>query len=115
MSLPKCIKGLVSENPLAANVLTYMINYARRYKRNLIITLLDLKDTIDELDHQLINSVLRYHQIPDQISSLVGSFYTNYYILIGTSDFITNHVVVEKGVLLGDSLSPLFLTCVSIR
>ena len=54
--------------------LTYMINHARRYQRNLIITLLDLKNAFGELDHQLINSVLHYHHIPDHISSLVGSF-----------------------------------------
>ena len=84
-----------------------MINHARRYQRNLIITLLGLKNAFDVLDHQLINSVMRYHHIPDHISSLVGSFYTNYSILVGTSDFITNPVVFKKGELQGDSLSPL--------
>ena len=38
---------------------------------------------------------------------MVGSFYTNYSISVGTNDFITNPVTVEKGVLQGDSLSPL--------
>ena len=84
-----------------------MINHTRCYQRNLIITLLDLKKVFSELDHQLINSVLSYHHIPDHISSLVGSFYTNYAISVGTSNFITNPVVVKKGVLLGHSLSPL--------
>ena len=78
-----------------------MINHARHYQRNLI-TLLDLKNAFGKLDHQLINSVLRYHHIPDHISSLVGSFYKNYFISVGTSDFITNPVAVEKGVLHGD-------------
>ena len=95
--------------------LTYMINHAWRYQRNLIITWLNLKNAFGELDHQLTHSVLRYQYIPDHISSLVDySFYTNYSISIGTSDFITNPVVVEKGVLQGDTLS-LFLTCVSIH
>ena len=31
--------------------LTYMINHARRYQKNLIITLLYLTSTFDELDH----------------------------------------------------------------
>ena len=87
--------------------LIYMINHARRYQRNLIITLLGLKNAFDVLDHQLINSVMRYHHIPDHISSLVGSFYTNYSISIGTSHFITNPAVVGKGVLQRDSLSGL--------
>ena len=57
--------------------LTYMINHARRYQRNLVITLLDLKNAFDELDHNLITSVLHYHHVPDHIRSLIGSFYTN--------------------------------------
>ena len=77
--------------------LTYMINHTRYYQRNLIITLLDVKNAFGELDHQLINSVLRYHHEPDHISSLVSSFYMNYYVSVGTSEFITNPVVVEKG------------------
>ena len=75
---------------------------------NLIITLLDLMNTFGELDHRLINSILRYHHVPNHISSLVGSFYTIHYsILVGTSDFITNLAVVQKRVLQRDSLSPL--------
>ena len=87
--------------------LTYMINHARRYQRNLVITLLDLKNAFDELDHNLITSVLHYHHVPDHIRSLIGSFYTNYTISVGTNDFITNPINVGKGDLQGDSLSPL--------
>ena len=58
--------------------LTFTINHARRFQRNLIITLLDLKNAFGELGPQLINSIFRYHHIADDISSLVGSFYTKY-------------------------------------
>ena len=79
-----------------AETLTYMINHARRYQRNLVITLLDLKNAFGELDHNLITSVLHYHHVPDNIRSLIGSFYTNYAISVGTNDFITNSINVEK-------------------
>ena len=79
-----------------------MINRARCYQCNLVITLLNLKNTFGKLDHNLITSVLHYH-----IPSLIGSFYTNYTISVGTNDFITTPRNVEKGVLLEDSLSPL--------
>ena len=85
--------------------LTYMINHARRYQRNLVITL-DLKNAFGELDHNLITSVLLYHHVPDHIRSLIGSFYTNYTISVVTNDFTTNPIHVEKGVLQADSLSP---------
>ena len=87
--------------------LTYMINHARRYQHNLVITLVDLKNAFVELDHNLITSVLHYHHVPDHIRSLIGSFYTNYTISVGTNDFITNPINIEKGVLQGDNLSPL--------
>ena len=80
--------------------LTSMINHVRHYQKNLV-TLLDLKNAFGELDHQRINSVLCYRNIPDHIRSLAGSFYTNYSISLGTSDFIRNPVVVEKGALQG--------------
>ena len=79
-----------------AETLTYMINHARRYQRNLVMTLLDLKNAFGELDHNLITSVLHYHHVPDNIRSLIGSFYTNYAISVGTNDFITNSINVEK-------------------
>ena len=79
-----------------AETLTYMINHARRYQRNLVITLLDLKNAFGELDHNLITSVLHYHHVPGNIRSLIGSFYTNYAISVGSNDFITNSINVEK-------------------
>ena len=86
---------------------TYVINHAKCHQINFIITLLDQNNVFGELDHQLTTSVLSNHHIPNHISSLVGLFYTNYSISVGTSEFITKPVVVEKGVLQGDSLSPL--------
>ena len=87
--------------------LTYMINHARRYQRNPVITLLDLKNAFGELDHNLITSLLHYHYVPDHIRPLIGFFYTNYTIPVGTNDFVTNPINVEKSVLQGNSLSSL--------
>ena len=88
-----------------AETLTCMIKCSRCYQRNLVITLLNLKSTFGKLDHNLITSVLHYHHEPDHIRSLIGSFYTNYTIPVGTNDFITNPINFEKGVLQRDSLS----------
>ena len=84
-----------------------MINQARRYQRNPVITLLDLKNAFGELDHNLITSLLHYHYVPDHIRPLIGFFYTNYTIPVGTNDFVTNPINVEKSVLQGNSLSSL--------
>ena len=96
-------------------ILTYVINHTRNYQRNLIIALLDLKNAFSKLDQQVIIPVLCYHHGLDHISSLVGLFYANYSISIGTTDFIANPIVVEKGALQGDVSFHLFLTCASIH
>ena len=90
--------------------LTYMINHARRYQRNLVLTLLNLKNAFGELDHNLITSVLHYHHVPDHIRPLIGSFYTNYTISVETNDFKTNPML--KKVFYKEIVSVrLFLMC----
>ena len=86
-----------------------MVNHTRRYQRNLVITLLDLKKAFDELDHNLITSVLHFHHVPDHVrfTDWLLLQTTNYKISVGTDDFIPNSIHVEKGVLQVDSLSPL--------
>ena len=72
-----------------------------------MITLLDLKSAFGEINHNLINSVLGYHHIPDHIKVLIKSLYTNFKTSIITSSFNTPFIPVGRGVLQGDCLSPL--------
>ena len=97
------ISGTVEHTEL----LTCMINHARRYQRDLIVTLLDLRNAFGEVDHQFIQSILTYHYIPQEIKSLVTALYQDYTISIGTKEYVTNPILVRKGVLQGDCLSPL--------
>ena len=53
--------------------MAYIINQARIKQRSLVITLLDLKNAFGEINHNLINSVLGYHHIPDHIKVLIKS------------------------------------------
>ena len=56
--------------------LTYLINHARRYHRNLIVTLLDLRNTaFVEADHDLIQAVLSLHHITRDIRNLIPELY----------------------------------------
>ena len=52
-------------------------------------------------------SVLKFHYLPDEIIHLINNLYNGYQISIVTNNSITPPVTVEKGVLQGDSLSPL--------
>ncbi|CAB3986993.1 Hypothetical predicted protein [Paramuricea clavata] len=87
--------------------MAYIINQARIRQRSLVITLLDLKNAFGEVHHNLIQSVLGYHHIPQHIQLMIKSLYTNFKTSIITSDFNTPFVEVGRGVLQGDCLSPL--------
>ena len=49
--------------------MAHIINQARTKQRSVVITLLDLKNVFGEVHHNLIQSVLCYHHIPDHIKS----------------------------------------------
>ena len=102
------ISGCVEHTEL----LTYIINHARVKQRQVIITLLDLKNAFGEIDHQVIMKVLEYHHFPDRIKALVKTYYTNYMVSIGTDRFTTDPIFIQKGVLQGDCLSPLLFNLV---
>ena len=87
--------------------MAYIINQSRIRRRSLVITLLDLKNAFGEVHHNLIQSVLGYHHIPQHIQLMIKSLYTNFKTSIITSDFNTPFVEVGRGVLQGDCLSPL--------
>ena len=87
--------------------MAYIINQARIRQRSLVITLLDLKNAFGEIHHNLIQSVLGYHHIPEHIQLMIKSLYTNFKTSIITSDFNTPFIEVGRGVLQGDCLSPL--------
>lgn len=73
--------------------LSYVINHARKNQRNLVITLLDLKNAFGEVDHEL---------------DIYASTYAVFFISFATDEYLTPPITVKKGVLQGDSLSLLF-------
>ena len=87
--------------------MAYIINQARTKQRSLVITLLDLKNAFGEVHHNLIQSVLSYHHVPDHIKILIKSLYTNFKTSVITSQFNTPFIHVGHGVFQGDCLSPL--------
>ena len=60
----------------------------------------------------IIQSVLCYHHIPDEINCTVKFLYCDFRLSIITNDFCTKHIAVEKGVLQGDSISPLIFNLI---
>ena len=97
------LSGTLEHTAQMANI----INKARIKQRSLVITLLDLKNAFGEVHHNLIQSVLDYHHIPNHFKDIIKSLYTDFKTSIITSEFRTPFVTVGRGVLQGDCLSPL--------
>ena len=60
--------------------MSYTINHSRKQQRMVTITLIDLKNAFREVHHSLIQSVLCYHCIPDEINCIVKIFYGDFCI-----------------------------------
>ena len=86
-----------------------MIRDAKLKQKSLVITLLDLKNAFGEVQHSLIYTVLRYHHVPDHITSIIRSLYDGFQTSVTTKEYATPFINIEKGVLQGDCLSPLLL------
>jgi hypothetical protein len=84
-----------------------IINKALIRQRAVVITLLDLKNAFGEVHHNLIQSVLDYHHIPDHKKIVIKSVYTEFQTSIITSEFRTPFIPVGRGVLQGDCPSAL--------
>ena len=102
------ISGCVEHTEL----LSYIINHAKLKQRQVIITLLDLKNAFGEIDHNVIMKALEYHHFTEHIKSLLKACYTNYKVSIGTDNFTTDPIIIEKGVLQGDCLNHLLFNLV---
>ena len=87
--------------------MSYLINHPRIKQQSLVIILLDLKNAFGEVHHSLITEILNYHHMPEEIQKLISSFYTGFHTSVITKSFATPFILVGRGVLRGDPLSPL--------
>ena len=92
--------------------LSHLISHARKKQRFLTVTLLDLRNAFGEVHHSLITTVLEYHHLPNDTSTLIQQLYTKFFTCITTDSYRTDFIHVGKGVLPGDYLSPLLFNLI---
>ena len=80
------------------NHLAYVINNARKSQRSLTVTLLDLRNAFGEVHHNLIDCVLEYHHVLENIRKIVKNLYCCLKTSILTEKFVTDFVHMQKGV-----------------
>ena len=66
--------------------MSHIINNSRNQQWSVTITLIDLKYAFGEVHHSLIQSVLHYHYIPDEINYIVKILYSDFRLSIVTYD-----------------------------
>ena len=73
----------------------------------MVVTLLDLKNAFGEVHHNLIDFSLKFHNVPDSVSTLIKGIYEQSSVQFSWSDNTTPPIGVQQGVLQGDPCSPL--------
>ena len=53
--------------------MSQIIHKTRIIHRSVVITLLDFRNALGEVHHNLIPALLKYHHIPDQVQRLINS------------------------------------------
>ena len=87
--------------------MAHVSNQERVKQRSLVIAILDHKNAIIEVHHNLIKEVLSYHHVSEHVKCLVRNLYTDFKTSIITHDFKTPSITIRRGVLQGDCLSSL--------
>ena len=93
--------------------MSHMINKAHIKQRSLVTTLLDLTNAFDKARHNLIPPVLSYKDIPSHNQALISSLYLTFKTSIISEKFQTSAILVRRGVLQGDCMSPLLFNLCS--
>ena len=64
------------------------------------------------MDNILLLKLLQCHYMTDVIKVLITDCYKSYAITVGTGTYISDSLIVSKGILQGDCLSPLLFNIV---
>ena len=88
-------------------VLSHVIQDAKRHQRSSVIALLDLRNAFGEINHDLISASLKYHHVPNEIIDIIRDIYTGSKVSVAVNKTNTYFIPVDRGVLQGDPSSPL--------
>jgi hypothetical protein len=94
--------------------LQYLLNHQKKKKREIYIILLDLKNAFGEVHHSLIRFSLRHHHLPEETIKLIMCQYDGFFLNVTAKKctLSTGPIHVQRGVIQGDTLSPLLFNLV---
>ena len=86
-------------------VISQLIREAKKEKKSLVVTWLDIANAYGSIPHKLIMKSLREAHIPEEVVQLIESYYSDARIRFATKNFTTEWQKVEKGIITGCTLS----------
>ena len=95
-------------------LLNYLLKHQKSKKRELYVIRLDLKNAFGEVHHSLIRFALQQHHIPMETIELIMSQYSGFFLNVTAKGcgLQMGPIYVWRGVLQGDTLSPLLFNLV---
>ena len=93
-------------------VLDSVLQDAKTHRRTISMLLVDLKNAFGSVPHEKIAWALRRFGAPKWVQSYVTNFYSTVKCQLTSKAWSTNYLQVQRGVLQGDTLSPLLFLLV---
>ena len=91
-----------------------LVRNARKLKRSLYLTSLDIRDAFGSTAHSLIVYLLRWARVPEPVCRYVADFLSRLRTRVTTRRWETDPVNIRVGTMQGDTLSPvLFLLVIN--
>ena len=87
------------------SILSQLIKEAKKEKKNLVVTWLDIANAYGSIPHSVIHAALEAAHVPQQTRDLIDSYYNDVKIRFSTPKFTTEWQKVEKGIITGCTLS----------
>ena len=86
-------------------LLSQLIREAKKEKKNLVVTWLDIANAYGSIPHRVIFKALREAHVPDEVVNLIQDYYKDVQIRFTTRHCETDWQKVEKGIITGCTLS----------
>ena len=86
-------------------ILSQLMREAKKEKKNLVVTWLDIANAYGSIPHDVIRIALERAHVPEKTRDLIASYYSDARIRFTTKNFTTDWQKVEKGIITGCTLS----------
>lgn len=86
-------------------ILTQLIREAKKNGKDIVATWLDIANAYGSMPHKLIELALKRAHVPEELQSLIHSYYEDVSIRFTTQQFTTEFLKIEKGIITGCTLS----------